>query len=75
VPSRRAEESAQPRYTTQRDDGDVDARHFTLYNNADSSGETGDGEAKPVISRDPKASEFAMGLGRDYRKSGRSQEG
>lgn len=61
-------------YTTQREDGDFDTPHFTLYKSEGSTGETGDGEAKPVISRDPKASEFAMGLGRDYRKSGGAKE-
>ncbi len=61
-------------YTTHREDGDVDDPHFTLYRTPGSSGETGDGEATPTISRDPKASAFAMELGRHYRKSGGSKE-
>jgi hypothetical protein len=61
-------------YTTHREDGDVDAPHFTLYKNPGASGETAHGEATPAISRSPKASPFAMGLGREYRKSGGSQE-
>ena len=61
-------------YTTQREDGDVDNPHFTLYKNAEAAGETAHGEAAPVISRKPEASEFAMGLGREYRKSGGSKE-
>jgi Rps23 Pro-64 3,4-dihydroxylase Tpa1-like proline 4-hydroxylase len=61
-------------YTTQREDGDVDAPHFTLYKNPGSSGETAHGEETPAISRSPKASPFAMTLGREYRKSGGSQE-
>lgn len=54
-------------YTTQREDGDVDSPHFTLYKNAEASGEAAHGEPAPTISRKPEASAFAMGLGRDYR--------
>ena len=61
-------------YTTHREDGDVDSPHFTLYKNAEASGETAHGEAAPAISRKPEASDFAMGLGREYRKSGGSNE-
>lgn len=61
-------------YTTLREDGDVDDPHFTLYRSPGSPSETAHGEAKPAISRAPAASAFAMGLGREYRKSGGSQE-
>ena len=61
-------------YTTQREDGDVDSPHFTLYKNAEAPGETAHGESAPAISRKPEASAFAMGLGREYRKSGGSKE-
>ena len=61
-------------YTTHREDGDVDSPPFTFYKNTESSGETAHGVAAPVISRKPEASAFAMDLGREYRKSGGSQE-
>ena len=62
-------------YTTHRDDGDVDDPHFTLYKSPGSKGETGDGKITQAISHTPQASAFAMELGREYRKSGGSQEG
>jgi hypothetical protein len=60
-------------YTTHREDGDVGAPHFTLYKTPGSAGETGDGDATAVISTAPEASDFAMELGRRYRKSGGSR--
>jgi Rps23 Pro-64 3,4-dihydroxylase Tpa1-like proline 4-hydroxylase len=60
-------------YTTHREDGDVDDPHFTLYRSPGAPSETAHGEATPTISRAPAASDFAMGLARDYRKSGGSQ--
>ena len=54
-------------YTTHRDDGDVDAPHFTLYKSAGSPGETFDGEVGRRVSHSPKDSPVALELGREYR--------
>lgn len=62
-------------YTAQRDDGDVDDPHFTLYKSPGSPGETFDGKVTPPISRSPKDSPVAMELGREYRNSGAAQNG
>jgi hypothetical protein len=61
-------------YTTQREDGDADDPHFTLYKSAESSGETAHGEAVPQVSRAVEGSPVAMELGRSYRRSGGAQE-